>query len=320
MSRNLKNYLIIGLKGMAMGVADVVPGVSGGTIAFISGIYKELVATIDHLDIGIVKSLKNKGIRQTFIDYNLGFLISLFSGILFSVLLLARIISHLLDNYPILVWSFFFGLVLASIIYVGKQIQKWNVVLVFFMMAAAFLAYYLTIATPSEVPDQLYYYFLSGAIAIIAMILPGISGSFILVLLGSYGIVLSALTDFVEALLSGDWNLMKTNFTKVFTFIVGCLVGLKLFSKVLKWMFTHKKNITLAILTGFMVGSLNKIWPWKKLLSTRINRHGEEVPLLEQSISPFSYQGESQLILAIVLALVGFSLILLLEKLAVKKQ
>lgn len=319
MSRNLKNYLVIGLKGIAMGAADVVPGVSGGTIAFISGIYQELVETIDNLGIGILKSLKDKGIKQTFIDYNLGFLISLFSGIFCSILSLAKIISYLLDNHPILVWSFFFGLVLASIIYVGKQIQKWSIILVFLMLAAAALAYYITIATPSEAPDKLYYYFLSGAIAIIAMILPGISGSFILVLLGSYGIVLSALTDFVEALLSGNWGLVKTNFIKVFTFILGCLVGLKLFSRVLKWMFAHKKNITLAVLTGFMIGSLNKIWPWKSVLSTRINRHGEEVPLLEQSISPFSFEGDSQLILALILALVGFGLILLLEKLAVKK-
>lgn len=301
-----------------MGAADVVPGVSGGTIAFISGIYQELIETIDNLGVGVLKSFKKNGFRETFKVYNLGFLTSLFLGIFTSIISLAKIISFSLENYPILVWSFFFGLVLASIIYVGKQIEKWNAILILFMLVAIILAYYITIASPSKAPDELYYYFISGAIAIIAMILPGISGSFILVLLGSYGMVLSALTDFVEALLSRDWILIKTNFIKVFTFSIGCLLGLKLFSRFLKWMFTHKKNITLAILTGFMIGSLNKIWPWKKVLSTRIDRHGEEIPLLEQSISPFSFQGDNQLVFAISLSIIGFSLILLLEKLAVK--
>ena len=319
MNRTIKDYIVIGLKGMGMGAADVVPGVSGGTIAFISGIYQELIETIDNLGIGILKTWKKEGFKTMFTKYNLSFLISLFCGIFVSIISLAKIISFLLENHPILVWSFFFGLVLASILYVGKQIKKWSVVAVVSMLLAAVLAYYITIATPSQAPDEIYYYFLSGAIAIIAMILPGISGSFILVLLGSYGMVLSALTNFIEALLAGNWELIKTNFIKVFTFIVGCLVGLKLFSRVLKWMFANKKNITLAVLTGFMIGSLNKIWPWKKVLSTRIDRHGVEVPLLEKSISPFSFDGDAQLLFALLLAIVGFGLILLLEKLAVKK-
>lgn len=319
MIRTIKDYIVIGFKGMAMGAADVVPGVSGGTIAFISGIYQELIETIDNLGLGILTTLKKEGFKTTFAKYNLGFLISLFCGIFISIISLAKIISFLLENHPILVWSFFFGLVLASILYVGKQIEKWNVVTILFMLFAAALAYYITIATASQAPDEIYYYFLSGAIAIIAMILPGISGSFILVLLGSYSIVLSALTEFIEALLSGNWELVKTNFIKVFAFILGCLIGLKLFSRILKWMFANKKNITLAVLTGFMIGSLNKIWPWKKVMSTRIDRHGLEVPLLEKSISPFSFDGEAQLVFAILLAIVGFGFILLLEKLAIKK-
>lgn len=320
MQRNLKDYIVIGLKGMAMGAADVVPGVSGGTIAFISGIYQELIETIDNLGVGILKTWKSEGLKKMFITYNLGFLISLFFGILTSVISLAKVISFLLENHPILVWSFFFGLVLASILYVGKQIEKWNISTVLFMTFATGIAYYVTIATPSIAPDELYYYLISGAIAIIAMILPGISGSFILVLLGSYSIVLGALTNFIEALLSGNWELIKTNVIKVFVFIIGCLVGLKLFSRVLKWMFTNKKNLTLAVLTGFMIGSLNKIWPWKKIISTRIDRHGIEVPLLEKSISPSSFDGDSQLILAIILAIVGFALILVMEKIAVQKK
>lgn len=319
MGRNLKEYLVIGLKGMGMGAADVVPGVSGGTIAFISGIYEELIETIDKLGFGILKNLKEEGLKKTFITYNLGFLVSLFLGVFVSIISLAKVISYLLENHPILVWSFFFGLVLASILYVGKQIQQWNISTFLCIIGATALAYYITIATPSVAPDKLYFFFISGAIAIIAMILPGISGSFILVLLGSYGIVLGALTNFVEALLSGNWDLVKTNFVKVFTFILGCLVGLKLFSRILKWMFANKKNITLAVLTGFMIGSLNKIWPWKKVLSTRIDRHGLEVPLLEKSVTPFSFDGDPKLIIAIVLAIAGFALILLMEKWATKK-
>ena len=320
MQRNLKDYIVIGLKGMGMGAADVVPGVSGGTIAFISGIYQELIETIDNLGIGILKTWKQEGFKKMVEVYNLGFLISLFLGIFTSVISLAKVISFLLENHPILVWSFFFGLVLASILYVGKQIKKWNISIILFMLIATALAYYVTIATPSIAPDELYYYLISGGIAIIAMILPGISGSFILVLLGSYGIVLSALTNFIEALLSGEWQQVKTNFIKVITFIIGCLVGLKLFSKVLKWMFTHKKDLTLAVLTGFMIGSLNKIWPWKKVISTRIDRHGEEVPLLEKSIAPLSFEGDAQLMFAILLATLGFGLILLMERIAIQKK
>lgn len=320
MGRSIKDYITNGLKGLAMGAADVVPGVSGGTIAFITGIYEELIGTIDNLNLNIFKTWQKEGFKQMFITYNLGFLISLFLGVFISIISLAKIISHLLDNHPILVWSFFFGLVLASIIYIGKQIEKWNVLTFVAIILGATIAYYITIASPATAPDEWYYYLFSGAIAIIAMILPGISGSFILVLLGSYSLVLEALTNFIEGLLAGDWEIIKTNFIKVFTLIIGCLVGIKLFSKILKWMFANKKNITLAVLTGFMIGSLNKIWPWKKVISTRIDRHGAEVPLLENSISPFSFNGDANLMFAIILATIGFVLILLMEKWANKNH
>lgn len=320
MGRSIKDYITNGLKGLAMGAADVVPGVSGGTIAFITGIYEELIGTIDNLNLNIFKTWQKEGFKQMFITYNLGFLISLFLGVFISIISLAKIISHLLDNHPILVWSFFFGLVLASIIYIGKQIEKWNVLTFVAIILGATIAYYITIASPATAPDEWYYYLFSGAIAIIAMILPGISGSFILVLLGSYSLVLEALTNFIEGLLAGDWEIIKTNFIKVFTLIIGCLVGIKLFSKILKWMFANKKNITLAVLTGFMIGSLNKIWPWKKVISTRIDRHGAEVPLLENSISPFSFNGDANLMFAIILATIGFILILLMEKWANKNH
>lgn len=319
MSRSKRSYFFIVLKGMAMGAADVVPGVSGGTIAFISGIYQELIETIDALTIGLFKVWKQEGIKAVFKKYNLGFLLSLFAGIFISILSLAKLISYLLEHHPIIVWSFFFGLVVASIIYIGKQITRWNIASVLILLLGAVVAYFITIATPSEAPDTWYFFFISGCIAIIAMILPGVSGSFILVLLGSYGLVLGTLTDFISGVTTGDWELVKTSFLKVALFILGCLVGLKLFSKALKWMFAHKKQLTLAVLTGFMIGSLNKIWPWKEVLSTRIDRHGEEVPLLEKSILPSSFEGEPRILYAIIAASIGFLLILMLEKWAVKK-
>jgi len=303
-----------------MGAADVVPGVSGGTIAFISGIYEELIETIDRLDFGVITVWKKEGFKKMFLQYNLGFLISLFLGVFISIISLANLISYLLENHPVLVWSFFFGLVVASIIYIGKQIENWNFQVILIAIIGIAIAYYITIATPTQGPDALYFFFLSGCIAIIAMILPGVSGSFILVLLGSYSIVLTALTDFIDGVTSFNWDVIKTSFLKVFLFIIGCIVGLKLFSKALKWMFSNKKELTLAILTGFMIGSLNKIWPWKNTLSTRIDRHGEEVPLLEKSVLPSSFEGDSLIIFAIIFAVIGFLAIFLLERLAVRKK
>ena len=319
MPRTTFSYFLIALKGLAMGAADVVPGVSGGTIAFITGIYEELLATIDQLDLRLFKVWKSSGFKTMWKQYNLSFLVSLFLGIFISVFSLAKAISHLLEIHPIAIWSFFFGLVVASSIYIGKQIEKWSLSLLVTLLIGVVLAYYITIATPAQAPDAIYFFFLSGCIAIIAMILPGISGSFILVILGSYSIVLGALTDFINAFLEGNWEVVKTTFIKVCVFILGCLLGIKLFSKALKWMFAHKKAITLAILTGFMIGSLNKIWPWKKVLSTRIDRHGEEVALLEKSILPSSFEGDPQVIIATLFAIGGFALLFLLERFATRK-
>ena len=307
MSRNIKDYLIIGLKGMGMGAADVVPGVSGGTIAFISGIYEELLGSISNVNLGLFKTLKKDGFKAAWTQLNGNFLASLFIGIFISIISLAKVIKYLLENEPILLWSFFFGLVLASIIYIAKQITKWNAISVIVLVLGAFLAYYITTLNPlvSENSSPLFI-FLAGAIAICAMILPGISGSFILVLLGAYKPVLDALNN--------------RDFKTILVFMAGAIVGLLTFSHVLKWLFKHYKNITLAALTGFIIGSLNKIWPWKETLTWRTNSHGVKVAFNEQSISPFSYNGDAELTMAIVLAVVGFVIILGMEKLAVKKK
>ena len=283
-----------------MGAADVVPGVSGGTIAFISGIYEELLGSISSIKLDTLRILKQEGVKSAWNAINGNFLATLLIGIAFSVVSLAKGISYLLETQPILLWSFFFGLVLASVLYIGKQISKWDAKTVVVVLLGAVIAYYITILEPLVSDDaSLLFYFISGALAICAMILPGISGSFILVLLGSYKMIL-------DAIHSRDFQIIAT-------VGAGAVVGLLSFSKLLKWLFSNYKNLTLAGLTGFIIGSLNKIWPWKETLSTRINSHGEEVPLLQKSISPLHFEN-NQLALAIVFAIIGYVVILGLEK------
>jgi len=307
MSRKIKDYIIIGFKGMAMGAADVVPGVSGGTIAFISGIYEELLGSISNVNLKLFNTLKKEGLKAAWKQVNGNFLLSLFLGIFISVVTLAKAIKYLLENEPILLWSFFFGLVLASIIYVAKQITKWNFISVLLLLLSSFLAYYVTTLNPLvNENSSLLFLFLAGAIAICAMILPGISGAFILVLLGAYKTILTAVDD----------KDLKT----IATVGLGAIVGLLSFSKILKWLFSNYKNYTLAALTGFIIGSLNKIWPWKETLTWRTNSHGVKVPFNQVSVSPFSFEVDPQIPFAVLLALIGFLLILLMEKLAVKKQ
>ena len=307
MKRSFKDYIIISLKGMAMGAADVVPGVSGGTIAFISGIYEELLDSISSFNFGLIRVLKDKGFKSVWKKVNGSFLAALFTGVLISIISLAKLIETLLENHPILIWSFFYGLVLASIIYIGKQISKWNIGSVLFLILGGILAFYITTLNPMVSENSSpWFLFLAGMIAICAMILPGISGSFILVLLGAYKPVLNALNT--------------RDFFSIIVFMLGAVVGLLTFSRILKWLFFTYKNYTLATLTGFIIGSLNKIWPWQEIISWRTNSKGVEVPFNTTSVSPFSFEGDSQLMMAILLAIIGFGLILLLEKLAVKKD
>lgn len=307
MKRSLKDYIIISLKGMAMGAADVVPGVSGGTIAFISGIYEELLNSISSFKFSLINVLKHEGIKVVWKKINGSFLLALFIGICFSVLSLAKLIENLLENHPILIWSFFFGLVLASIIYIAKQIKLWNIKCYLYLIFGLIFAYYITTLNPVITQNSSpWFLFLAGMIAICAMILPGISGSFILVLLGAYKPILNAINT--------------KDFFSIIIFMAGAVLGLLTFSRVLKWLFSTYKNYTLALLIGFIAGSLNKIWPWKETISWRTNSKGIEVPFTTTSVSPFSFDGDSKLLMAGLLAIIGFGLILLLEKLAVKKE
>lgn len=319
-SRSYLQYFIVSMKGIAMGAADVVPGVSGGTIAFISGIYEELIETIHTLDLGFFSTWKEKGFKTSWSKYNLGFLVALFGGVLVSILSLAKLITWLLATHPIVVWSFFFGLIIASILYVGRQISKWNGKVIFSIILAGILSYLITIAEPIGAPDSTWFLLIAGSIAIIAMILPGISGAFILLLLGAYTSVIATITNFIEGITSLNWELFSTAFVRLFVFALGAIIGLKVFSKALNWLFTYHKNIILGVLTGFMIGALNKIWPWKEVLSTRTNHKGEEVAFLERSILPSAYDGDPQLLYAVLFTILGFLTIFILERIAVVKK
>ena len=300
MTRKFIDYIIIFLKGLAMGAADVVPGVSGGTIAFISGIYEELLDAINSININTLKILKNKGFKAAYRSINGNFLFALLLGIGISILSLAKLIKWLLENEPILLWSFFFGLVLASVFYVGKQIRNWNALKILMLIIGTSLGYYITILPAMATHETpAWFLFISGALAICAMILPGISGSFILLLLGAYKPVIEALDqrDIKTLLIVG----------------IGAIVGLLTFSRLLKWLFDKHKYVTLAVLTGFIAGSLNKIWPWKQVIESEII-HGKLKVLQEESVLPFNYEGDPNLLWAVIFAIIGFGVILLLEK------
>jgi putative membrane protein len=303
-----------------MGAADVVPGVSGGTIAFISGIYEELIETIHKLDLGFIKLWRTTGFMNAWREYNLGFLLALFSGVIMSIISLAKLITWLLANHPILVWSFFFGLVVASIIYVGKQVTQWRPFYIIALIAASGAAYAITLAKPVGTPDHNWFLFLAGFIAIIAMILPGISGSFILLLLGAYRAIIGTLSTLGEGITTLNWDLISGALVKILIFAAGAVVGLKVFSRVLNWMFKNHKNLILAILTGFMLGALNKIWPWKEVLEYRVNHNGEEIPFLERSVFPASYPDDPKILLAVVFMVLGFLSIFILERIAIQKK
>lgn len=313
-------YGMLYLKGLAMGAADVVPGVSGGTIAFITGIYQELLDTIKGAKPQLLVTWKNEGLNAAWKKLNGNFLLALLGGIFTSIITLARGITFMLATYPVLVWAFFFGLIIASTLLIAKHIKHWNATNIALLAAGAAFAYYITIAAPSQIPDGLLYVFLSGAIAICAMILPGISGSFILLLLGAYAKILGSISSFVDALKALDINGLLTNGITLSVFISGCVVGIITFSYFLTWLFKKAYHGTMAALTGFMVGSLNKVWPWKEVTEYRINSHGEQVPFLEHNVSPMQFEvinGEPAFIFwAVVCCIGGFLLVFIMEKAA----
>ena len=299
MNRTFKDYSLLVLKGMGMGAADVVPGVSGGTIAFIVGIYEELIDSIKSINGESLKLLLTGKIAAFWKAINANFRLFLVTGIGISVFSLAKVITWLLTEHPILVWAFFFGLVLASTWFVSKDIKKWDWKTILSYVIGIIIAFYITIATPAETPTNLPFIFLCGVIAICAMILPGISGSFILVLLGKYFYIMDAVKTF--------------NIPVMLVFICGAAIGITSFSRVLSFALRKFHDVTIAVLAGFMLGSLNKVWPWKETVETYTDSHGVVKPLVESNILPNQLIWE-----ATALMVLGFALVYFLEKLSSK--
>lgn len=289
-----------------MGGADVIPGVSGGTIAFISGIYSELVGSLNEFDLDALRLLFRGAFTDCWKKINGNFLVVLFAGILTSLFSLSKLMTYLLLNDPIQIWSFFFGLILISAIIVlrGIRIRRFDSILM--LLAGTVAAYLITVLSPAQTPNGLWFIFIAGTIAICAMILPGISGAFMLLLLGKYEYMLNALVD--------------RHFATLAVFALGCVVGLISFSRALKWLLSRHHDLTIALLAGFMLGSLNKVWPWKAVISYRMNESGDQVPVVDKSILPFDYlrvTGKDPVIFqALLLMAVGVLLIVGIERIA----
>ena len=295
-------------KGMAMGVAEAIPGVSGGTIAFITGIYERLLTAIGSiLGPEVLGAWRREGLAAAWKRADGNFILFLGVGMVVGIGVAVFAITELLENYPPVVWAFFFGLIIASAVYIAKQVDRWSPLAIGLLVAGAAVAFLLTTINPLSGSDNPVLVFLAGAIAISALILPGISGSFILLLLGMYTVVFNAVRNLA--------SLDPAALLIVGVFALGCLVGLGLFSRLLTYTFRTYPNLTLATLTGFMLGSLNKLWPWRNVLTTRVNSSGEEVPLLEEGVLPGAYTGGDPFLVGVVLAFVaGLVLVFLLDR------
>lgn len=304
MKQLVERSLRLFITGLTMGIADLIPGVSGGTIAFLSGIYEELLESIRIVSGTTLKLVLQGKIVTAAKSVPFSFLIPLVGGLGISIFSLASVLSWLLHTYPTFVWAFFFGLVLASVFIVLKRVVRWDMSDKIAFIAGTIATYFLVGAVPIETPTNLPFIFFSGAIAICAMILPGISGSFILLLMGKYQYILAAVVE--------------RDFLTLAVFTGGCIIGLSLFARFLSWLFAHHHDISVAVLAGVMLGSIRKIWPWKEVVATRLNSHGEVVPLIENNVLPQVL--DAPVLLAIILAVAGVAVVYTLDRLKVVKE
>lgn len=306
--KSLIQYLGISLRGMGMGAADVVPGVSGGTIAFITGIYEELINSLSNINGKAIKKLTSEGFGAFWKHINGNFFLALLIGIGISVFSLAKLVSFLLEDYPVLLWSFFFGLVLASAWLVLRTVTNWSTSTVIGLLIGIIVAGFISLLQTTSDGASLGYIFMSGAIAICAMILPGISGAFILVLLGSYNVVIDGIKEL--------------NVSVIAVFGAGCVIGILAFSRLLKYLFTHFKNFVLALLSGFLIGSLIKIWPWKNEVGDTpivVHSDGKEDYMMT-NVFPAEFIGDPKLGGALVMFLLGLTIVLVMGIIAPKKR
>jgi putative membrane protein len=315
-----KDLISFAWRGMAMGMAEVVPGVSGGTIAFITGIYERLIKSIRNISLFPVQQLRKGGFSQLWRHIDGNFLLALLAGMVVGLVIGIFGISYLLEHYPPLIWGFFFGLIVASVVYIGKKISSWKWVEVLLLIGGTVIAYFITVFSPSEGSQSYPFIFVSGMIAICALILPGISGSFILLLLGMYTFILESVKAVIE-----DQSLAALMITGVFA--LGCLVGLALFSNVLNWTFKYYRHPTLALLTGFMIGSLNRIWPWRNPVLWLDKDSGKQLTdlssiadlervkvLSELNVFPSAYHGDALFAGVIVFFFLGLLLVFLFSR------
>ena len=280
-------YILTAVKGACMGAADVIPGVSGGTIAFIMGIYDKFVASLAAINAEAVKLFFTGKFKEFWRHINGGFLLSLVVGIGVSVISLATVMQTLLSDFPIQTWAFFFGLIVASSIFILRGISGWGLREILFLIGGILLGVTICTLSPTQTPEALWFIFLSGAIAICAMILPGISGSFILLILGKYQYILGAVSNLVAG------QNIAGNLLIIGVFAIGAVVGILSFSKFLHWLLSRWHKQALIILAGFIIGSLVKIWPWNN----------------PEAIAQTELTGSLHIGSAIIIALIGFSLV-----------
>ena len=308
----LRESISLILKGIGMGAANVIPGVSGGTIALITGIFEKLINSIKSFDLKAVRLILKGDFKDFFSRVNMGFLLSVFSGIFISILTLAKILGYLFENYPVYIWAYFFGLILASVYFVGKRIEKADVWVVFTFLVGTIIAVLLSVLSPATENRHLYYLILCGIVAICSMILPGLSGSFVLILMGNYELI------FIQAVNEFDLGIL-------IPVGVGAVIGLLAFSHILSWIFKRYKDQTISLLTGFILGSLSILWPWKNEVF-QTNQFGEI--LLKSGGDPvvISYekylpqQFDNEVIISILLVLTGIITIWVIERYAEVKK
>lgn len=324
MSQTNRSKLLLVFKGMAMGIAEVIPGVSGGTIAFITNIYERLLNSIKSIDKEFVrKVLKFKLLDAWRHIDGPQFLFFLLLGMGAGLVSGVFGITHLLEKYPEELWGFFFGLIIASAIYIGGKVEKWNALRVVTLMVGIAFAFTVTMLAPSQGSTSLFYVFCCGAIAISALILPGISGSFILLLMGMYAVVIQALKRLLSAFNFDDLTLIAV-------FACGCIIGLLTFARLMSWLFKTHGDQTLAILTGVMLGSLNKIWPWRiaqswvddagNILTSAPALLDEVKVLSEQNVLPTNYPTDPNTLVVLLCAVLGFSIVFVLERVVPAKS
>ncbi len=287
-----------------MGAANVIPGVSGGTMALILGIYEELINAIRSINLKFVRRITHFNIKEALSSVSWPFLLPVGLGVLLATFSLAEVLSWLLGRYPVIVWSFFFGLILSSVITVSRVIKQWRIPTIVAIAVGTVTAYGLFGVIPVSTPNAPWFIFVSGFIAICAMILPGISGAYILVLLGKYHYILEALNN--------------KDFFTLFIIGAGAFVGLISFAQILGWLLKRYYDMTMAILIGLMCGSLRKIWPWKETVTTFIDSHGKEIPSLQSNIIPSSFTIE--VVCALIFMLIGILVIWSLDLWARKKD